>query len=106
MSIKTPDKEKKIYEVIKDKFFDDAGARNYDKRKTWEKYLESVGIEPCHVDHSSDAVGALMELINSGRDVFVCPDPWIYESEEFEGDGFLEVPTELAEKILVLGKLP
>jgi hypothetical protein len=105
--IKTANNANKLYNVIEAKFRDfdyDGWPDAANSRDFWERFLTSKGIKPRHFDTTDDAVDELMDMVNSATNALVCADPWI--NENADGDGFLEIPTDLAEKILVLGYFP
>jgi len=105
--IKTANNAKKLYNVIESRFRDfdyDGWPDGADGRDFWERFLVSKGIEPRHFDNTDDSVDDLMDMVNNATNALVCADPWI--NENADGDGFLVIPIELAEKILVLGSIP
>ena len=104
--------EKKLYEIIQNRyqeFKENWMLKIFDTpdKKDWEDCLDRIGIEHFHCDNAEGMVECLMEWINEGKDIIVCADPWINDEMNYgDGDGMLSIPTELAEKILVLRNIP
>lgn len=67
-----------------------------------------MGIEAPLYDDRMNALDHAIDLVNEGKEILVCHDPWWNDDANYgHGDtALLFVPVELAEKILVLGKLP
>jgi hypothetical protein len=108
--------EKKLYKIIQNRYEEykenwtrlKDGKMDILTRNDWEDYLDSQSIEHFHCDNTEGVVECLMELINEGKETVVCADPWINDETNYgDGDdGILAIPTQIAEKILVLGLIP
>jgi hypothetical protein len=99
--------EKKIYEIIQDRYEEFKDGTDTLTRKDWEDYLDSLGIEHFHCDGAEGIIECLVEMVNEAKDTVVCADPWMNDEINYgDGDGLLAIPTQLAEKILVLRFIP
>lgn len=94
----------KVYKVLQEKCrkeFEDAGWRE------WHVMLRDRGIKSKGFDSTYDQIEELMRIVNDEKgDFVVCPDPWVNENQVYGHEGFLIIPTQIAEKIAVLQGLP
>jgi hypothetical protein len=92
---------KKVYQILHDKC--DKEEKSW---RDWDRALRVHGISSKSYEHFADGIEYMMGLVNSDQDLIVCDDPWIDVNEMHGNYGILEIPTNVAEKILVLGDLP
>lgn len=101
--MKSSDLANKVYEILYDKCKDSFEEKNW---REWHVWLRDREIESRGFDNQYDQIEELMNTINNYDNVIVCSDPWVSINEEYGHEGFLIVPTQIAEKIAVLRILP
>lgn len=97
---KSSDIAEKVYDILLEKCKNDFEEEPWRK---WHVFLRDQDIECKGFNNYHDQIEEMMKIVNDRTDMFVvCSDPWLVVAEEYGYDGFLIIPMEVAEKILVL----
>ena len=97
---KSSDIAAKVYDILFEKCKNDFEEKTW---REWHVFLRDQDIESKGFDNYHDHIEEMMKIVNDRTDMFVvCSDPWVNVAEEYGCDGFLIIPIEVAEKILVL----